>query len=877
MAPLAADPRQLLVVLNQARRKAFYTLLYDITSYMRSQLELKGNDQTTSSAANSASPSLKDRNAPLFAPDAGQSGRSSSPSHPDRGGSGVHSDQLRALRRAALKHFDEWRKDILEKVKEIASARDDDKILEARKKRLDEMEKLKSESPGVGEDLINFGDAPKAASIESDKQVAILQDHYHPIPNRFTTIPVEDRKEVLSCLLVLILSTGSYSAHSRVLALYLTSAFGLPLSTLISEETEIAKSLVESSTSTESQKASMSAEAEAAKRRQENQKSRFWKVGLASVAGAAVIGITGGLAAPVVAGAIGGLMGSVGLGGVASFLGVFWMNGALVGTLFGAFGAKMTGEMMDTYAKEVEDFRFLPLKDEWGQDYKRADADGKQGARLRVTIGINGWLNEEGDVTKPWRSLGDESEVFALRYEMRSLLALGRELDSLVSSYAWSFVKVEILKRTVLASLWAALWPAYLIKAASQIDNPFSLARNRSDKAGRVLADALIAKVQGERPVTLVGYSLGARVIYSCLRSLAERQAFGLVDTVVFIGAPVPSNREHWQVLRSVVSDRIVNVYSETDYILGFLYRTASLQLGIAGLQEVKDIERVENLNLSAEVSGHLRYPSLIPKILTQCGFPNVKGGEGAIEKDEDIKLTDEEAGSQVGELIQLDAQPDPESEPQPIKSKQTARFPNELRHPLHPDPPPRKKVPNRNKLFRGGSASVSQAFDPLGPRGSDPLNLGSIGQGKNKPASPHHEDLLSLSSPPTEKLESSGPKAGDPFDLSSLGQQNNGYFRPEVTPKDGDQQKNPGLLSRPVAVHSFQSECALDSHQPRPELPIRPKTFPAPVQKDDSDSDDESFKGIQLVDNEDPGGMMSYSEPLKAGDQSRILFRGTE
>ena len=42
------------------------------------------------------------------------------------------------------------------------------------------------------------------------------------------------------------------------------------------------------------------------------------------------------------AGAIGGLMGSVGLGGVASFLGVFWMNGALVGTLFGAYGARMT-------------------------------------------------------------------------------------------------------------------------------------------------------------------------------------------------------------------------------------------------------------------------------------------------------------------------------------------------------------------------------------------------------------------------------------------------------------------------------------------------------------------------------------------------------
>lgn len=53
------------------------------------------------------------------------------------------------------------------------------------------------------------------------------------------------------------------------------------------------------------------------------------------MAGAALIGVTGGLAAPVVAGAIGGLRGTVGLGGLASFLGVFCMNGALVGTFFG--------------------------------------------------------------------------------------------------------------------------------------------------------------------------------------------------------------------------------------------------------------------------------------------------------------------------------------------------------------------------------------------------------------------------------------------------------------------------------------------------------------------------------------------------------------
>ena len=48
--------------------------------------------------------------------------------------------------------------------------------------------------------------------------------------------------------------------------------------------------------------------------------------------------------------------------------------------------------------------------------------------------------------------------------------------------------------------------------------------------------------------------------------------------------------------------------------------------------------EGVENIDLSEEVTGHLRYPDLIPKILNRCGFLDVKGGEGTIPKD-DIQL----------------------------------------------------------------------------------------------------------------------------------------------------------------------------------------------------------------------------------------------
>lgn len=180
---------------------------------------------------------------------------------------------------------------------------------------------------------------------------------------------------------------------------------------------------------------------------------------------------------------------------------------------------------------------------------------------------------------------------------------------------------------------------------ATSIDNPFAIARNRSEKAGQVLADALINKAQGERPVTLIGYSLGSRVVYSCLKSLAERKAFGLIENVVFIGSPVPSNSNNWRVMRSVVSGKVFNVYSEDDYILAFLYRATSIQFGVAGLQKIENLEGIENMDLSKEVSGHLRYPEILGKILKRTAIEHVLIDDTDIEKDDaEIQLQDVES-----------------------------------------------------------------------------------------------------------------------------------------------------------------------------------------------------------------------------------------
>ena len=62
------------------------------------------------------------------------------------------------------------------------------------------------------------------------------------------------------------------------------------------------------------------------------------------------------------------------------------------------------------------------------------------------------------------------------------------------------------------------------------IDHAWAVALNRAQKAGILLAHILMSGAHGDRPVTLTGYSMGARLIFHCLpRALPpQRQRSGL-------------------------------------------------------------------------------------------------------------------------------------------------------------------------------------------------------------------------------------------------------------------------------------------------------------------------------------------------------------
>ena len=542
----------------------------------------------------------------------------------------LSSPKMKMLKSDTLKAYDLWREGVIQRVGEVVNSKST-----AQKQVKEEVSKPQQSRPNVPQTK------PIGTIVKGPTNQAIVKfkDLYPPTRNPLTKLSISQRTLALHAVFLLLLSLEHYNALSRVMLLNLTSSLKLSLKVFEEDEAKVAKGLLEAAKE-------LTADEETKKKAEQNRDNRKWKVGLASVAGAAIVGVTGGLAAPLVAAGVGSVMGGLGLGATAAagYLGSVAGSTVLVGSLFGAYGGRMTGQMMDNYAREVEDFAFIPV-----HSGVKTSEDQKEGAKqaslhdhkLRLTICISGWLTEKDEVVTPWKVMGKGAEVFGLRWELENLLNLGNAMQTMVTSAAWGYAQKEIISRTIFADLMGALWPLGLLKVSRIIDNPFSIARGRAEKAGEVLADALINKAQGERPVTLIGYSLGARVIYTCLRSLAKRRAFGLVENVVMMGAPTPSDANDWRILRSVVSGRLVNVYSENDYVLGFMYRTSSVQFGVAGLQKVEGVAGIENVDVSDDVSGHLRYRFLVGSILKRIGFEDID--MAAVQQEQDILKQKEE------------------------------------------------------------------------------------------------------------------------------------------------------------------------------------------------------------------------------------------
>jgi hypothetical protein len=176
--------------------------------------------------------------------------------------------------------------------------------------------------------------------------------------------------------------------------------------------------------------------------------------------------------------------------------------------------------------------------------------------------------------------------------------------------------------------------PIVLSKLSYLIDNPWNVSLGRANSGGLILADSLIDRNLGNRPVTLLGFSLGSRLIFSCLKELAARGAFGLVQNVYLFGSPIVANQDEYLKARSAVCGRFVNGYTSNDWILGYLFRaTGGGIMRVAGLAPVEGIPGIENINVTEFVNGHMAYRAAIPRLLREMGWE--------VESDEFTEIED--------------------------------------------------------------------------------------------------------------------------------------------------------------------------------------------------------------------------------------------
>ncbi|XP_076054281.1 transmembrane and coiled-coil domain-containing protein 4-like isoform X2 [Oratosquilla oratoria] len=405
---------------------------------------------------------------------------------------------------------------------------------------------------------------------------------------------------IVQDLVMFAVQGGTYDARLRVLISHVTYQLRVNIDLVeMYEETVVEYLAYEHNSASEE-------DAREQEKKQRHKKfKRYTLIGLATLGGGAVLGLTGGLAAPFIGAGLGTMMGAGSAAALTSTAGV-----AVIGSLFGVAGAGLTGFKMQKRVGEVEEFAF---------DYLT------EGSHLHITIAISGWLTEEAPdaFSKPWLTLDHSREQYCLRYESTYLLELGQAMDYLLQ-FAVSMAVQESLKYTILAGIISAItWPASLVTLASVIDNPWGVCCRRSAEVGRQLATVLLQRQHGRRPVTLIGFSLGARVIYYCLQELCSRKGFeGIVQDVVLLGAPVPGYEKDWKQFGKVVAGRIINGYCQSDWLLRFLYRTSSASFHIAGLGPIPwQDRRMFNFDLSEIVAGHMDYANKMGIILRLLGL----------------------------------------------------------------------------------------------------------------------------------------------------------------------------------------------------------------------------------------------------------------
>ncbi|KAK4550207.1 hypothetical protein LTR36_003174 [Oleoguttula mirabilis] len=417
-------------------------------------------------------------------------------------------------------------------------------------------------------------------------------------------IDLDLRWTVLCDLFLLLIADSTYDARSRTLLERVSSALSVDWQELCRFEKRVTDAL---EVQEQADKENWNEDDHMKAREKRARNKRLMVMGLCTVGGGLVIGLSAGMLAPVIGAGLAAGFTGIGVAGTGGFLGGTGAA-ALIGTT-GTFIGGMTGlKGANRRTGAVKTFEYRPLFNN---------------KRVNLIVTVSGWMTGKvDDVRLPFSTVDPiMGDIYSINWEPEMLQSTGQTIQILGTEALTQTIQ-QILGATFLATLMAGLsLPIVLTKLAYLIDNPWTVSLARADATGLILADSLIDRNLGVRPITLVGFSLGSRVIFACLRELARRGAIGLVQNVYMFGSPVVVKRDEWTRARTIVSGRFVNGYATNDWILAYLFRATSGGVGrVAGLNTV-ELAGIENINVTEVVPGHMAYRAKMPVLLHQVGW----------------------------------------------------------------------------------------------------------------------------------------------------------------------------------------------------------------------------------------------------------------
>ncbi|KAF5025745.1 hypothetical protein F66182_2167 [Fusarium sp. NRRL 66182] len=418
-------------------------------------------------------------------------------------------------------------------------------------------------------------------------------------------IDIDLRWTVLCDLFLILIADSIYDARSRVLLERVGASLDITWIDICRFEKKVTEALEMQQAA---EKENWNEEEHTETRRKKALTRRYVMMGLATVGGGLVIGLSAGLLAPVIGAGLATGLTAVGVTGTSGFLGGVG-GAAIITSGAAASGSLIGGRAANRRTGAVKTFEYRPLHNN---------------KRVNLIVTVSGWLTGKvDDVRLPFSTVDPVmGDLYSVLFEPEMLRSMGDTINILATEALTSSIQ-QILGTTILAALMSAIQlPIILTKLSYLIDNPWAVSLDRATSAGKILADSLLERNLGTRPITLVGFSIGARVIFSCLRELSKKGAVGIVQNVYMFGSPIVVKKEEYVSAKTVVSGRFVNAYNRSDWILGYLFRLTSGGIRrVAGLAPIEDCPFVENMDVTELVNGHMDYRQKMPSLLLKCGW----------------------------------------------------------------------------------------------------------------------------------------------------------------------------------------------------------------------------------------------------------------